>query len=372
MSKFITLAADQPSGVTVISNIFIDHYLPQANGEFVKIYIYMLRWLSTRKHRPFSIECIADTLNMTENDVLRALKYWEQQHLLLLSWEDNDLTGIQLLLSVFHPVMETPEPEPAAEPEPEPAKPAIPEKAADPIQEEAPKAYSMQEISGFTEGADGQELLFIIQQYLGHPLSPGDVNVVYYMYDGLGFSTELIEYLFEYCVSGGHTHMRYIEKVALNWSQQQIKTVEEARMQTESYNQVVFSVMKAYGLGNRMPTPGETEFITKWEKTYGFSQELILEACKRTMMSVHTPSFDYTDKILSNWKASGVFSMRDVEAADKVFNENKQAASRPQAPAKAKPAGNRFHNFHQRTYDYEDLEKKLSMKLQKNAQAGEN
>ena len=42
-------------------------------------------------------------------------------------------------------------------------------------------------------------------------------------------STDLLEYLAEYCAGGGHGSIRYIEKVALNWYQMGIKTREEAR-----------------------------------------------------------------------------------------------------------------------------------------------
>jgi len=43
------------------------------------------------------------------------------------------------------------------------------------------------------------ELLFIAERYLGRILTPTDMNSILYWYDGLGFSTDLIEYLVEYC-----------------------------------------------------------------------------------------------------------------------------------------------------------------------------
>lgn len=119
-----------------------------------------------------------------------------------------------------------------------------------------------------------------------------------------------------------------------------------------------------------MPTPGEVEFVRKWTRTYGFSLELILEACRRTMMTVHTPSFEYTDKILSNWKSLNAYTMTEVLAADKARSQNKTSAqskaeSQSGPPVKApRPSSNKFHNFKQRSYDYEALEKKLSQKLQ--------
>ena len=46
----ITLQNSSLMEVTILSNTFIDNYMPEANGEFVKVYIYvhspMLRFLS--------------------------------------------------------------------------------------------------------------------------------------------------------------------------------------------------------------------------------------------------------------------------------------------------------------------------------------
>ena len=76
--------------------------------------------------------------------------------------------------------------------------------------------------------------------------------------------------------------MRYIEKVALSWADLHITTADEARAQSETHQKACFAVLKAFGLGGRMPAAGEAEYINKWTRTYGFSIDLILEACRRT------------------------------------------------------------------------------------------
>ena len=60
--------------------------------------------------------------------------------------------------------------------------------------------------------------MFIIETYLKHPLSSTDMNAVFFWYDGLKFSRELIEYLVEYCITTGHSSLRYMDKVALGWA----------------------------------------------------------------------------------------------------------------------------------------------------------
>ena len=59
---------------TLVSNEFIDRYLAEANGEYVKVYLYLLR----HKDEPMSPGKIADGLNHTEADIRRALAYWEK------------------------------------------------------------------------------------------------------------------------------------------------------------------------------------------------------------------------------------------------------------------------------------------------------
>lgn len=364
MPNPIILSADYPGDTTVIPNIFFDEYLPRANGEFLKIYLYLLRWLPCRDHS-LTLGGIADTFFMTENDVIRSLRYWEKEGLLELTCDGSAITAIRLkaIQSRSSSGSQTASTlSAAAFTDPVPAVSASAASSASP--QDSRKTYSMQELQNFAAGSSGEQLIFIIQQYLGHPLSQTDLNTIYYFYDDLGFSTDLIEYLFEYCVSNGHTHMRYIEKVALSWASQHITTADEARTQSEAHQRACFAVLKAFGLSGRMPTSGEVEYVNKWTRTYGFSLELILEACRRTMMTVHTPSFEYTDKILSNWKSKGIYTMTEVLAADKARSAQKEAASSKPSVRTPRPSANKFHNFKQRSYDYEALEKKLSQKIQ--------
>ena len=96
MPKPITLSSDNRQDATVIPNIFFDAYLPRANGEFLKIYLYLLRWLPDAGHA-LSLSTIADTFFMTEHDVPRALKYWEQEGLLTLTCDmDGDISSVCL------------------------------------------------------------------------------------------------------------------------------------------------------------------------------------------------------------------------------------------------------------------------------------
>ena len=94
--KSIQLHTDMPRNITMIPNEFLDHYMSGANGEFLKIYLYLIRWAGCPE-ASITATSIADFFNMTENDVKRALRFWEQEGLLRIAWdEDGNITAICL------------------------------------------------------------------------------------------------------------------------------------------------------------------------------------------------------------------------------------------------------------------------------------
>ncbi len=353
----ITLHSDSTTSATSVSNIFIDEYMTDANGEFVKIYLYLLR-LMNAPEAAFSISSIADRFEHTEKDIRRALSYWERMHLLRLEYDSqNNLTGVYLLDSVPSAAKDVPTDSTAVTADARPEE-AVMEPEAD---DAAParKSYTADDILAFTQSEDATELLFITERYLGRTLTPTDTDTILYFYDGLGFSTDLIEYLVEYCVSKGHTSIRYIEKVALRWAADDITSVEQAKQASNLHNQTYFTVMRALGITGRNLVPAETAFIDKWKNTYGFSSELISEACQRTIQATHQPSFEYTDSILTNWLKKDVKSPADIARLDAEFQSRKKPSSTANAASANTTAKNKFNNFEQRSYDYNEMERML-------------
>lgn len=199
------------------------------------------------------------------------------------------------------------------------------------------------------------QLLYIAQRYLNRIFTPRDVDIFANLYEGLHLSAEMLEYLVEYCVQNGHTSVRYIEAVGMNWHEKGFQTVEEAKAYSTGFTKDSFAVMRAFGLNDRKPGDGEREMIEKWFKIYGFSRELVIEACRRTMEATHKPSFRYADKILSDWREAGVKSMEDVNQIDEKRRTTQSTQNRQSPRATVKAPVNRFHNFEQRSTDYDSL-----------------
>jgi len=333
---------------TLISNCFLDFYMPEANGEFVKIYLYLLRLINGEGSIP-SLHLIADTLNCTEKDIERALKFWCKKELLALDFDDKKhITKITFL---DFSRSDTPTTLPTSIPTTKPEKTT------------KSTSLTLDRIKELKSNEDIIQLLFIAEQYLGKTLSPTETSRFLYFYEELHFSPDLIEYLIEYCVSKGSKSIRYIEKVALAWHEEGITTVTAAKENSNTYNKNYFSILKALGVSNRNPVDSEMTMMNRWLNDLCLPLDIILEACNRTIATTGKTSFPYADSILTSWHNEKVHTLADVANLDKLHQTTKPSA--PKATNKAKTP-NKFNNFTQRIYNFDDLEKQLLQKqLQK-------
>lgn len=321
---------------TLVDNDFIDNYMAAANGEYVKVYLLLLRHLNSPTSS-LSISHMADCLENTEGDILRALKYWEKEGLLTLEYDaKGNVTGLEMGRTASRRQQKA---EPVSAPVPQPAP------------KRAPTSGSRREM---------KQILFIAEQYLGKTLSGTDVDAITYFYDTLGFSADLIEYLIEYCVENGHKSIHYIQKVALAWADSKITTVEQAKNHSAIYNRNCYSVLNAFGIKGRGPATAELAYIRKWTEEDHFSLELILEACNRTISAIHQPSFEYTDRILQNWKGHSVHSLSDIRILDSAYEQEKAAAKKPaRRPQGTGSSPSKFRSFEEHSYDMDELTREL-------------
>ena len=339
MSMISLHNASRPE-VTVLSNYFIDNFMGQANGEFVKVYIYLLRTAGDPS-ASFSLERMADRLLCTERDIFRALKYWEKEQLLTLTFTENgQISGITLT-------------------EPEDTRN---ESAAS---QAAPSSFhqlTRDRVATLKQNEEIRQLLFITEKYLGKTLTPTEMQKILFFYDELKMSAELIEYLVEYCVSRGRRSIRYIETVALAWHKDGITTAEMAKEHSSRFTREYYTILKAMGISGRNPVDEEIAFMDTWHKTYGFDLAIIQEACSRTVLSTGQPSFQYADKILSGWKNKNVHTLDDIRALDARHKQRQLEKAAARKDKKQQPktqTPNRFNNFHQRDYDFDEYEKRL-------------
>ena len=95
----ILLCTNHIPPITTIYNSFIEDYMPAANGSYVKVYLYIAKCLQAKESN-FSISSLADQLENTEKDILRALMYWEKKGLMSLNRDKatGEILGLEMLI----------------------------------------------------------------------------------------------------------------------------------------------------------------------------------------------------------------------------------------------------------------------------------
>ena len=357
----LTIYKDNYIDSTVISNRFIDEYMKDANDAQLKIYLYLIRMLNA--NQAISMSDIADKFNHTEKDVNRALKYWEKKKLLALDYdEDKNLVGIHLRDLSALPASSTEE-SLASDTERSITSVTTGSIVSD---TEAPVAaasgatapayikptYTADQLREFKNREQTSQLLFIAESYIGKPLTASEMKTILFFTDALHFSDDLIDYLLQYCVDRGKKDFKYIEKVAINWAENGITTPKQAEESSSKYDKNVYTIMNELGKSST-PTPKELEYINRWTKEYGFSTDIILEACERTVMATDRHRFEYAESILSSWKRENVHHKTDIRKIDDMYQ--KRRSSKPSAPSSV----NKFNQFTQNNYDFDALEKEL-------------
>lgn len=345
----------------LLPGIFIDFYMSKANGEYVKVYLYLLRAVSAG--RELSVEQMAEDLDHTQRDIIRALTYWDSEKLLRLGFNARrEITDIVLL---------SPEP-PASKEEvihqeaavsadyPQPAKDTPAAFNADPAQDshptESPKPQRVASLEDLAQDESFSELCFLAQTYTKKTLSSRDTERIGYWYILYDCSYDIIEYLLEYCVEMGHPNVNYMEKVVLSWHESGLRTVEEIKEHSRKYNNMAYKVMRAFGISDRSPSPKESQLIQKWSQNYGFGADMIEIACERTIAAIQKPSFAYADSILTAWQKSGCRTKEDLPAYDASHQKSRQKeSSRTDSGNRSQSKSNKFHNFEQRPTDYNKL-----------------
>lgn len=386
----ITITTKNKETYSAVSDFFIDYYMTDANGEFVKIYLYLVRLLHSGN--AVTVAGIADHFNLTEKDICRAVKYWIKQGVLQLEYtKDKKLTGITLLplspkeedaeddmleslfsadasgesnttegnndttgsqtkasTSMTAATQDTALSGNNTSMQPTDVASSITDPATEQISQSAvPKkiTYKPSFVASKKEDEDFGNLLYQTETYFGKPLTQSDIHSLLYIYEELAFSPDLLEYLVEYCVSINKKSCRYIEAVAIEWYKNGIVSVEDAKVASKNYNSIYVAVLKQLGIPRRVPTPTETAFIDTWYNTYSFNKNIIMEACKRAITArPHSANFNYVNGILESWHKQNVHKLSDIEELDR-----KWAAEKKKKSTSNKTSSNQFNNYQSST-----------------------
>ena len=228
--------------ITCVPNAFIDEYLGEASGEYVRVYLYLLRHLREN----LKIHSIADALNLTDYDIKRAIFYWEKRGIfkegtakaveeeirseeaarhseeVLHRKQANNFTKLSFFAEKNQKHLPLTEKNSSLAEQ----NMSFTQRNLLPI-EEKKQEINEEEFEG---------ILYVAQYLLPGGVSRSHIQKFEDMVEYLGMSSELIEFLLDYCASIGKTSPRYIERVALDWHEKRIQTVKQAKSLIEQFD----------------------------------------------------------------------------------------------------------------------------------------
>ena len=313
---------------TVISNAFIEHFMLDANGSYVKVYLYLSKCIESGGI-DISIPFLADKTDSTERDIIRALQHWGKKGLIKITLDNvtEQISSIQMLNpdDVYQAAKSASYIDDTAEDIASTSQ--IPfsskEKKSDSVNSVSVSAEQRKELAA---NQDFQFALQAIQSFLERPFKSNEIELISYLYGTLHFSSELLIHLYDYCISLGKSNSNYIQAVALSWHEQGVKSPEDAKKVTTDYNTAYTAISKAFGLGRPLAII-EKQFVERWQKEWMIDLSVIIEACNRTMLKIQKADFKYTEGILDNWHKSGIKTLLDVEKADEIYAKHKSEKS---------------------------------------------
>lgn len=303
---------------TPVPDRFITDYMNRMDNTSIRLYLTFLHYGSTGCD--LSADSLSRTLRISRQELATSIRTLESLHLVDISRDtDGRIRSIQAKMTLPSPEADKQEP---------------------------------QSLAG-SEEDELSSLVFTAERCLGRSLSRNDLDAIFYWYDTLHFPADTIEYLIKDSTSHGHSSMRYIQKIAEALAARNITSAEEAQSALEANRSVYRTVMKSFGINGRQLTSAETRYLSRWSHEWKFSDEMIAEACQRTIQATHEPAFHYADSILSSWQKQNIRTLEDVRQADArhLKKRSDTVPSRPQATG--------FSNFRQRDNDYDDLQRKL-------------
>ena len=272
---------------------FIEHIMPPANAAYVKVYLYAM--LLAVEGRSVKTSEIAKKLGLIESDVINALQYWNEKGMM-------SGTGDSVIIK----------------------------RSAD---EELSTASDKKDIDDITSIIEGDEnlraLCAVAQEILGKTLGTNDIETLYWFYDRLGFSPDVIAMLLEYCASMGKRSMRYIEKVAITWQENNITTIDTAQAYISRMNEnndYINSLKKLFGITDRGLSKTERLYIESWRDELDMSGDMAALAYEYCIMAIGKLSFPYINTILKRWAEQGI---RTIPDAERDHEEHKQQGAAP-------------------------------------------
>ena len=261
--------------VTPVENMFITEYMLRAPGDFVKVYLYGLMLCYHNQER-MTLTSMARDLDMTEEDVEHAFRYWARNGL-VRQVGDNPVCYAYMNI-----------------------KQLTLTRAQDPGE----KLYNR----SFTEE---------VRRILGDRLTESaDYQKIFDWVDVLELSEEVVLMLLQMEVkkSRGRFSFNVADRTARDWAQRGVRTAEDVEKLViidEGRKRSLKKLLARLGQ-RREPSDDEKALYNKWLDEWGFTEDAVQEACRETTKGV--PTMAYLDGILMRQHQLGRHDVQELAA----------------------------------------------------------
>ncbi len=275
---------------TQIENMFINEYMPLADGNYVKVYVFARMYAD--QSDAMSNETIAKHLNLEVEDVLKAWNYWERQGVIKkhIKSESNQFDYVVEFISLKQLFS------------------AGNNKPSSPTDQQKKKKYSAKDVEVAMRNNDVKQMFNEIQSISGRPFEGNEMFEILEWLDAYKMKPDLVAQAYSYCINKKNKNsFKYIASIVRSWHDSQIQTLEDLEQhveKTDIQNSKYKRILKALGLNFRYPTEEERRIMDTWFDEWNFDLDAILEACKKTS-GISNPNINYINSVLKNWKEKG-------------------------------------------------------------------
>lgn len=298
---------------TEIPDVFFTEYLSSANGDYIKVYLYIL--FLSKYDKDIKINDLSKKLALPLKTIQEAFKYWEEAGVLIKKHTGYILVNLQEveLLKLYSPKLTS---------------------SPEDIKKNAKNQYRAKAIEN------------INNQFFQGIMSPSWYSDIDMWFKKYNFDEQVMLALFNYCFDHSALHRNYIQVVADSWYKNNIRSfsdLDKYYEKQEKISSVKKSIIKKLGL-NRNLTVYEDAYVEKWTIDYGYSIDIIEIALKKTT-SKSNISFEYLNKIISDWHDRNLKTATEIQEYIQM-NKQKQENIKDM-----KKQVSNYNNSNQRTYD---------------------
>jgi len=225
-----------------LSNSFVKEFLPNANAECVKVYLYGLFLCNNPANVDNSIESIARVLNMTEEDIVSSFLYWQEMNLvqvLNISPIEIRYLPVKNYSALLH-------------------------------------KYNKDKYKNFN--IQTQEII------TGRMITPNEYQEYYHLIESLHMEPNALIKIIKYCVDLKNENVgySYILAVAKSWAYEGILTEEDVESRIgdqERSSTDIKLVLKALNI-RRTASVEEYQLFLTWIKDFGYPVDTIVFVAK--------------------------------------------------------------------------------------------